>query len=78
MEEAYSVRINDMQEHKGEEFHVAWASLFMQVSSWLVVVVGMIYMMCGMCCLRAIRDKLKQSYQEKVEAYHSLDSLENI
>ena len=78
MEEAYSVRINDMQEHKGEEYHVAWASLFMQVSSWLVVAVGMVYMMCGMCCLRAMRDKMKQLYLEKVEAYHNLDSLEHI
>jgi hypothetical protein len=74
MEEAYSVRVNDMEEHRDEEFHVAWASLFMQGSSWLVVGVGVIYMLCGICCLRVVRDKMNQSYKEKMELYRSLES----
>jgi hypothetical protein len=74
MEEAYSVRVDDMQEHKDEEFHVAWASLFMQGSSWLVVGVGVVYMLCGICCLRVLRDKMNQSYKEKMEQYRSLES----
>ena len=75
MEEAYSVRVNDMEEHRNEEYHVAWASLFMQVSSWLVVAVGVVYMMCGICCLKVVRDKLKLAYQEKLERYKQLESL---
>jgi hypothetical protein len=73
MEEAYSGRIEESINHVTDEFHVSWAPLFMQISSWLVFAVGCIYMIFGMCCLQILRDKLHQDYQAKKKEYESLD-----
>jgi hypothetical protein len=68
MEEAYSGRIDDMVRAK-EEFHVAWAPLFMQISSWFVFVIGCMYMIFGVCCLQIVRDNLDKQYRERVEEF---------
>jgi hypothetical protein len=69
MEEAYSGRIEDMV-HAHEEFHIAWAAVFMQVSSWLVLAVGTCYMLFGLCCLKIIRDRMAQTYRDQLRDYY--------
>jgi hypothetical protein len=69
LEEAYSERIKDMLVHSKDQFHVSWISLFMQVSSWMMLALGILYMLLGMCCLKLLRDKLKDQDKEKWATY---------
>lgn len=69
LEEAYSERVDDMIAHQKDQFHVSWLSLFMQVSSWVMLVLGCIYMLFGLCCLKVLRDKLYRNHKEKWQIY---------
>jgi hypothetical protein len=40
VQEAYSERVKDIVAHRRDAFHVGWAPIFMQISSWLMVAVG--------------------------------------
>ncbi|GKY91828.1 hypothetical protein MPSEU_000154400 [Mayamaea pseudoterrestris] len=59
VEESYSERIRDIV-HQKDQFQVGWAAIFMQISSWLMLGIGFIYMILGMFCLKRLRDRLKQ------------------
>jgi len=72
MEEAYSGRIDDMVHHASSEFHVAWAPLFMQISSWFVFGIGCFYMIFGLCCLQLLRDNLHKKHKQQVEEFQRL------
>lgn len=72
MEEAYSGRIDDMVSHATDAFHVAWAPLFMEISSWVVFAIGCFYMLSGLCCLQVVRDNLHDQHKKEVETYKSL------
>jgi hypothetical protein len=72
MEEAYSGRIDDMVHHASSDFHVAWAPLFMQISSWFVFVIGCAYMLLGLCCMQLVRDNLDQKHKQQVEEFRRL------
>ena len=67
MQEAYSERITDMVNSGGTStsglFHVSWISLFMQVSSWMMVGLGVVYMILGVLWLQLVRDRVVQSYK---------------
>jgi hypothetical protein len=73
MQEAYSERITDMVTHSQTQadqmFHVSWISLFMQVSSWMMVGLGVVYMILGICCLQRIRNKVVKRYREQWTLY---------
>jgi hypothetical protein len=69
LEEAYSERVKDMVAHTRDQFHVSWYSLFMQVSSWMMLGLGLAYMLLGMCCLKRVRDKVVQDHRDRWEAY---------
>jgi hypothetical protein len=49
--------------------HVGWVSIFMQLSSWLVFFIGVLYMLLGVCCLKGVRDRLKQQEVESWKRY---------
>ena len=69
LEEAYSERVKDMVAHARDQFHVAWFSLFMQVSSWMMLSLGVLYMLVGVCCMKQLRDKLVRQDRERWAAY---------
>ena len=60
LQEAYSERVKEMVSTHADEFHVAWASLFMQISSWLITACGLFYMLMGLCCLKKLRDRIRK------------------
>mmetsp|Transcript_1948 Transcript_1948/g.2646 ORF Transcript_1948/g.2646 Transcript_1948/m.2646 type:complete len:176 (-) Transcript_1948:137-664(-) len=71
-EEAYSGRITDMLQNAGDELHVAWAALFMQITSWALFSIGCIYLMGGLCCIKVLRDKLEKDHKKRVEEYKEI------
>lgn len=71
MEEAYSSRVEDLVGHANDKFHVSWVPLFMQISSWVMFVTGVLYMLMAVLCLRGMKTKLRASYQERLKEYNS-------
>jgi hypothetical protein len=76
VEEAYSERVKDIVERQ-DEFHLSWAAIFMEVSSWLFLGTGALYMLLGLCCLKRLRDRLRQNeidswkkYREDLKAWN--------
>ena len=63
-EEAYSERIKETLSLSSNGAtniqHIGWASIFMEVSSWFMLGIGIVYMLLGMCCCKRIRDHYKQ------------------
>lgn len=69
LQEAYSERVKEIVSTHADEFHVAWASLFMQISSWLIFACGIFYMFMGICCLKRLRDKLREKDKKAWKKY---------
>ena len=61
VQEAYSERVRDVMKAHGDEFHISWAPLFLQVTAWLVLSSGVVYLVLGICCLQRVRDRLHQN-----------------
>jgi len=60
VEEAYSERVKEMISYGNNEFHISWAPLFMEVTSWLMLACGVVYFLLGICCMKRLRDRVKQ------------------
>ena len=69
LQEAYSERVKEMVKVAEDEFHVAWASLFMQISSWLIFSCGLLYMLMGLCCLKKLRDRIRKKDRIRWQKY---------
>lgn len=69
VEEAYSERVRDIVSHGKDEFHVGWLAIFMQISSWVMLGVGALYMLLGVFCLRGLRDRLHRKEQDDWKKY---------
>lgn len=73
MEMSYSLRIDDLVSHSTDKFRISWMPLFMEISSWLMVVTGCVYMIMGICCLKGLRKKLIDKYQHRIQEYRNQD-----
>jgi hypothetical protein len=60
VEEAYSERVKEVLTTRHDEFYVGWYAIFMDVSSGFMLLCGIIYMTLGLCCLKRLRDRIKQ------------------
>jgi hypothetical protein len=70
LEEAYSERVRDIvRKSQSSVDRVGWAPIFMQLSSWLMLAVGCVYMLMGICCLKRLRDRLKEKEQQEWKEY---------
>jgi hypothetical protein len=69
LQEAYSERVNDMLAHANEKFHVAWFALFLQVSAWSLCLLGVLYFVLGLFCLKRLRDRLVNQDRERWKDY---------
>jgi hypothetical protein len=69
VEEAYSERVKDIVSHGKDEFHVGWAAIFMQISSWFMLGLGIVYMLLGLFCLQSLRDRMHKKEQEDWKEY---------
>jgi hypothetical protein len=60
LEEAYSERVKGLLANVAnvDGFHIAWAALFMEFSAWLMLAMGMLYMVLGLLCLKLLRDRM--------------------
>jgi hypothetical protein len=70
VEESYSERVKDILAHNKDSFHVGWPAIFMQLSSWFMLAVGLTYMLLGICCLKGMRDRMKANEIEAWREYH--------
>ena len=45
-------------------FNIQWTLLFIQISSWLIVSIGVIYFFCGIACLQTLLLNARIEYQQ--------------
>jgi len=76
MEQAYSARIEDVVKHASTKLHIGWTPLFMQISSWTMVVVGYIYVVMGVFCMKQLRNNLQENYQQRMDEYNRAKPIE--
>jgi hypothetical protein len=69
VEEAYSERVKGIVSHVDDSFHIGWASVFMEVSSWLMLSTGALYAFLGLFCCKRLRDRMKQKEIEAWKRY---------
>lgn len=69
VEEAYSERVKGIVSHVDDSFHIAWASVFMEVSSWLMLATGALYTLLGVFCCKRVRDRMKQKEKDAWKRY---------
>ncbi|KAL7564185.1 hypothetical protein ACA910_019810 [Epithemia clementina (nom. ined.)] len=48
---------------------ITWAAIFMQVSAWVMCAVGLVYMLMGVCCLKGVRDRMREAEKEAWRRY---------
>lgn len=58
-----------MELHANDQFHIAWFTLLIQISAWALCVVGVLYFVLGLFCLKRLRDKLVLHDQAKRKTY---------
>lgn len=46
-----------------------WTAIFMQISSWCMLAVGVVYTMLGMCCLQRVRNARKAAEKQAWRDY---------
>lgn len=66
--ESYSDRVQSfLAKEKNDD--VTWAAIFMQVSAWLMLGVGLVYMFMGILCLGQVFQRLKDDEREEWKQY---------
>lgn len=48
---------------------VPWASIFVSVTSWCIIGLGCTYFVFGIFCLKQLRDRFRNKFQEKMRLY---------
>lgn len=69
-EESLAFQFEDALKKDGaDEVTSYWASLFIQISSWVMVGCGTVYLLLGICCMRRIRDRCRDDFKRKMNEY---------
>lgn len=53
----------------GPDYGTLFASLFMSITTWLMIGVGIIYTILGLLCMQQWYEKLEKGYDEKVKEW---------
>mmetsp|Transcript_12616 Transcript_12616/g.19410 ORF Transcript_12616/g.19410 Transcript_12616/m.19410 type:complete len:264 (+) Transcript_12616:119-910(+) len=75
MEETHDEARTEIVNHAFVSLRIQWAPMFMHVTSWVVFVVGCIYMLFGIFCLQVLRDNLENRYKEKLQEYDNAETV---
>lgn len=67
--EAYSEQIRSIVNHASDSLHISWLSIMMEITSWIMLSCGFAYMLLGLCCLRLLRDRMKDQENEAWRQY---------
>lgn len=68
-EDAYSEQVKQAVTEGHSAVHIKWAAVFMQISSWLYLAIGILYMLLGICCLQNLRDRMKDRERQEWKRY---------
>ncbi len=58
-----------MMAHADDEFHIAWFSLLIQIAAWALCLIGVLYFVMGLFCLKRLRDRLVHADRARRKAY---------
>jgi len=66
--ESYSDRVQSFLGKSGND-NITWAAIFMQVSAWLMLAVGLTYFAMGVLCLQPLVTRMKEDEREQWREY---------
>lgn len=52
-----------------EYWNEIWASFYIYISSWWMIINGFVYFFLGLLCMRQVRDKCRKEYRTKIRKY---------
>jgi len=65
MEESATAIENETYYQLHEQLTGTVASMFIQISSWALIVLGALYILLGLCCMEGVSKRLREKYKEK-------------
>ena len=69
MEQDLAVKVEDIASGTtsilGPDYGTLFASLFMSITAWIMISVGILYIMLGILCLQGWYEKMEKEYGEK-------------
>lgn len=73
MEQDLAVKVEDIVAGTasvlGPDFGTLFATLFMSITTWLMIGVGVLYTVLGMLCMQGWYERLDKEYREKVKEW---------
>ena len=75
MEQNIAIRVQDIAEGTGTssvlgpDYGTLFATLFMSVTTWSMIGVGIIYFALGLICMQQLYDKMERTHKEKIREY---------
>jgi hypothetical protein len=71
MEQDLAIKVEDYASSPkssilGPDYITMFASLFMSLTTWLMISVGIIYMILGMACMQGLYERMENEHREKV------------
>jgi hypothetical protein len=59
-----------VKENSKEYWNGVWASLFVEISSWWIIGIGILYFLLGIFCMKAVRNRFREQYQSRLRAFY--------
>ena len=68
LEEAVAVNYRGQQLNRGS-LYIGWPALFMDITAFVIIGFGVLYMLLGLCCIGALKRKLEHDHQAQWDEY---------
>jgi len=59
-----------VKENSKEYWNGVWASLFVEISSWWIIGIGILYFLLGLFCMKAVRNRFREQYQSRLRDFY--------
>jgi hypothetical protein len=73
MEQDLAIRVEEISAGSasvlGPDFLTLFAMLFINITAWTIIGVGILYMLLGIVCMQGLYDRLEKEHREKVSEW---------
>ena len=80
MEQDLAIRVEEISAGSasvlGPDFLTLFAMLFINITAWTIIGVGILYMLLGIVCMQGLYDRLEKEHREKVSEWKRKRSVE--
>lgn len=80
MEQDLAIRVADIAAGStsvlGPDFLTLFAMLFISITAWTIISVGILYMVLGLFCLQGLSERLEKDHREKMKEWKRKKSVD--